>query len=777
MRSSALWRNSPMGRYALLLFATGLVTVGCGDPSSRDQDGDGYSSDRDCDESNANIFPGAQERCNGVDDDCDGLLDEEPVDGNVYYSDEDGDGFYGAPIVACELPSGHGLASNDCNDANAAINPGAEELCDGVDNDCSGSIGDEESDTDQDGYLACEECDDTDAVVSPAATEICDSIDNDCDGVVDEDGAFTPDNDGDGYGDESAPSVTASCSSPPDGFAPNATDCDDENPLINPSQPEVCDDSDLDEDCSGASDDDDPNVASGQSAWFVDSDGDGYGGTTPLMLCDQPANSVDDHTDCDDSTPLANPGIPDETCGDGIDNNCDGGAIGCGIYGDVGLGSEAIEIAGEAADDRAGMTVAGGGDVNGDGFSDLLVGAPRQAAGGSNAGAVYILDGPLSSTVDLGSAGAKLVGESGGDRAGSALANGGDVNGDGFDDVLIGAAEYDVGRGAVYLLLGPLAGEIDLASADAKFLGTGEQDHFGAALAGGRDLNGDGFHDIVIGAPGASAFDPGEGAVYVFFGPVLGELEAEDADVVYRGESQADSAGGAVAITSDVDGDGQDEILIGADGSGDAGAAYVVALPASASGEFNLSAATTKVVGEDSGDVAGRAVADAGDVNGDGFGDYLVGAPWHAAGGNRAGAAYLILGPPPGFLDLANADAKFVGENPDDAVGISISGGGDTDGDGFSDLLLGAFENDSNGGDSAGAAYLIHGPVTGTVDLSSSDAKLHGANLGDKAGWSVAWAGDTNSDGLDDLVVGASFADPGGPSSGAAYLFLGLPGL
>ena len=161
-------------------------------------------------------------------------------------------------------------------------------------------------------------------------------------------------------------------------------------------------------------------------------------------------------------------------------------------------------------------------------------------------------------------------------------------------------------------------------------------------------------------------------------------------------------------------------------------------------------------------------------MNGDGFDDLLVGARYQNAGGTQAGAAYLVLGPVTGTVDLAAADAKLVGEESEDLAGFSVSSAGDVNGDGFDDLLVGAYGQDACDLD-AGAAYLVLGPVTGTVDLAAADAKLVGEEPGDWAGYTLSYSGDVNGDGLGDFLVGAGQNDEGGVDAGAAYLILGQP--
>ena len=246
-----------------------LSVTSCDPPPSFVEDGS------DCDDSDAAQYPGADEYCNGEDDDCDGTVDEdEAVDADTWYEDLDGDGF-GDPAVSdvsCEGDPGYVLDGSDCDDGDAAVNPDAEEVCNGIDDDCDAST-DEVGDMDGDGWTLCDgDCDDFDEDVNPDAEEICDGgIDNDCDENTDENV------DGDG-----------------DFFSICAGDCDDTEPAVNPAAVEICDG--LDNDCDGSMPGDE-----------VDGDGDGY------LLCGD---------DCDDGDPATNPDAT-EQC-DGLDNNCDG---------------------------------------------------------------------------------------------------------------------------------------------------------------------------------------------------------------------------------------------------------------------------------------------------------------------------------------------------------------------------------------------------------------------------------------------------------------------
>ncbi|MFH1465208.1 MAG: putative metal-binding motif-containing protein [Pseudomonadota bacterium] len=282
-----------------------VFVVSCEAPS-------GYvTDDTDCDDTDAGVNPGASEVCDGLDDDCDGLVDDDDPDvvgQGTWYADADGDGYgdLGAPVTACTQPSGTVSDATDCDDTDAAINPGAAEVCDGVDNDCDGAI-DEGFDSDGDGLADCFD------------TEECDGLDNDGDGLVDDldpdvvgQGTWYVDADGDGYGD--AGSTIVACAMPT-GATTDASDCDDTDAAVNPGATEVC--NDLDDDCDG-------DVDEGlDTTWYAEADGDGYGDPgTALEDCAQPTGYVADGTDCDDSDADINPGAAEEC--DGLDNDCDG---------------------------------------------------------------------------------------------------------------------------------------------------------------------------------------------------------------------------------------------------------------------------------------------------------------------------------------------------------------------------------------------------------------------------------------------------------------------
>ena len=324
---------------------------GYGDPENSQtacEQAEGWVEDStDCDDTSADSFPGADELCDELDNDCDGDVDEDAIDADTLYGDEDEDG-YGdptQPVTSCEFPYGYVGDDSDCDDANADIHPDADELCNGYDDDCDGTVDEDDAldaaawypDGDNDGYgepgaalQACAQptgfagndfdCDDASGAIHPAADELCNGYDDDCDGTTDELGAvdaptWYEDTDGDGYGDPA--STTAACSAPAGWIADN-TDCDDTDAAINLAATEICDF--VDNDCDGDVDED---GAVDAPTWYADLDFDGYGDAgASLTTCDQPTSHVADDTDCDDTDAAVYPGA-DEYC-NGVDDDCDG---------------------------------------------------------------------------------------------------------------------------------------------------------------------------------------------------------------------------------------------------------------------------------------------------------------------------------------------------------------------------------------------------------------------------------------------------------------------
>ncbi len=312
-----------------------------------DRDRDGYlpieAGGDDCDETRASVNPGAEEICgDGVDNDCDGVPDDDGIGSRVFYVDADGDGF-GADgadsVTACERPEGYAAFEGDCADDDPSRNPNAEDLCDGIDQNCDGQPDDDDllvaryPDADGDGIgveeglvYACEEldgfversgdCDDTDATVAPNVEDACNGEDDNCNGLVDEDALNVlrfRDADGDQFGTDT--DTIETCQETP-GYVPVGGDCDDTDEATNPAALDTCDG--IDRDCNGVPDDD-----AIEQTWYEDADGDGFGDDGVAVGSCAPISGFSlTAGDCDDGDAGVSPAIVDGC--DGVDQNCNG---------------------------------------------------------------------------------------------------------------------------------------------------------------------------------------------------------------------------------------------------------------------------------------------------------------------------------------------------------------------------------------------------------------------------------------------------------------------
>jgi hypothetical protein len=768
----------------------------------------------DCDDQEPLVSPSAAERCDALDldEDCDGLADDvdpsvDPASAGDFYWDDDSDG-YGdpdAPLRACDAPPGAVADRTDCDDDAAGTHPGATEHCDGVDEDCDLAADDDAvdrspwyADTDLDGYgdpaseaVDCyappgwiavgQDCDDDDPDRHPGATERCSGVDEDCNGVEDDPYAadaptWHEDLDQDGHGSDVQ---EPACDQPP-GWVSVGGDCDDQDGAVSPDGVEICDPEDADEDCDGLADGDcddadatrspgaeetcdpvdldcsgDPyDALVGLSTWYPDGDGDGYGADTGSMAaCLAPPGYVGVPGDCDDLEPAVHPGAP-ELCWDAVDDDCDG-AVEPSLDGDCGLlGTLAI---GSAADASFGAIVSGVGaavalaDLDGDGLDDVVVSAPA-------AGQVSVFLAPLDPS--SGGLDATFYGPAG---FGSALARVRDFDGDGVDDLAIGSPDEDGAAGAVYVFRGGsgLAPSVLTGDAWLRLGGEAAGDDAGEALAGGADVDGDGLGDLLVGAPDAGGKD--EGAAYLVRGGTL-PSDLASADLVLRGELPRDAAGGSVAFAGDVDGDGTEDLLVGACDSADraagAGEAYLIRGPLP-QGEVELALADASLLGTVADGEAGCAVAGLGDLDGDGYDDVAVGAP-----GDGAGSVAIFRGPiHPARHPLASAPFTLHGAAVGDRFGAVVAGG-DVDGDGRPDLVVGAPEDAASG-----AAFLFYGPPAAIALAADADATITGTSAGDDLPAAVA-VGDVDGDGFADLLLGSTRASA---NQGRAWLIRGGP--
>ncbi len=655
---------------------------------------DGYvDQPGDCDDARGEAYPGAPERCNDLDDDCDRTVDEgaPPVDG--WFEDVDGDGYGGAEARLCAVPAGQRYAriGGDCDDGRADVSPAALEDCDlGVDDDCDGLADDDDpegtlgqvahwADLDRDGYgddatltLRCPDpgddawtrlagdCDDGDPTVSPAAAETCGAGDEDCDGLrdeadpdLDEAGGGFPrwaDLDGDGHG---GPTSGVRCAAVEPGWADRDGDCDDLDPRV------------------------------GDDRWWTedaDGDGAGAGGITAGTSCAPPVPGLPNvaTADCDDLDPLARPGVPD-VCDDGLDADCSGQDRPCGA-----LASGVLRASTTARGALPALSVGfDAGDLDGDGLTDLVVGgdgALRVAYGpppevpGPLVATLGLPGafGPTALALDLGASGvvALAVDTAGGVVRGFSLAG----------RQLVELAQAPVSPGSAllpaHLPAGPGGAQRFLAADDAELA-------------------------VLELAPGGGF--------------------TREATLTRAGPGGARAGG-------DPDADGAIDLAVG-----EKPTARVFLLPAETVGAHAVDAVAHTVVTGTPGSQFGAAVAWV-DWDDDGVSDLVVGAPDEDLTGTDAGAVY-VFSAPTGAVDASDAILAIFGSTPGDRFGSALEVV-DLDGDGLPELIAAAPESAVGNPGSGAVAGFPHGAV-GVTDALSAAVVWYGevqAALGARTG-------------------------------------------
>ncbi len=807
-----------------------------------DQPSGFVADDTDCDDTDGNEYPGATEYCDGDDDNCDGEVDEDTAaDVQLWHRDTDGDG-YGYSLVRdtdCDQPSGYVADNTDCDDLDDDINPGEQEVCDDADTDedCDGDSDDDDLsatgqdtwhwDRDGDGYGdnfldvdACnqpadyvdnaDDCDPFEVDVNPGAQEVCDAsdTDEDCDGLSDDADAsalgqssWYYDADSDTYGDAAV--GTSTCDADV-GYVADDTDCDDSESSVNPGGTEVCDATDADEDCDGLADDADPSVT-GTLTQYADADGDGQGDATVTETsCSAPSGYVANATDCDDTDDTIYLGA-EEVCVDGTDSDCDGDRndSDCYNYGE-GVVTDYDDALwyGVTSSDQVASAVAGVGDLDGDGADDIGLGAHLyDTTYASNTGAAWFMSGAtasgdvqLTSTVSAIATVRGVYRLSSVDYMGYQLDGAGDFDDDGANDVVVGAYNTRVNNGTSYgaageaIIFSAPSGDLTRGSSSAVLVvqGNSSSEYVGYDVSGGQDVDADGLPDVLVGAYGYDySSTTNTGAAGVWYGGSSGTVLFSAADVLFYTSTASDQTGQVLAMVPDLGGDGRDEMVICAykgDGNGsNDGMAYVV-YGDSALASGNLSTVADVVI-EGSGTTDAelcRSVDSAGDYDGDGDNDLIVGAHQESvtidsSTYSDAGAAYVFASPLSSSMSTSSAAVTLTGNAGSLNFGRSVAGGGDFDGNGTDDLIVGASGYDSPASN-AGGAFLWYGPVaSGSYALDEADFAVTGVFSSDALGGQLAFAGDTDADGFDDFLVGATGWDMGTASSsyGGAWLIRG----
>ncbi|MEA3207271.1 MAG: hypothetical protein QOE70_328 [Chthoniobacter sp.] len=456
------------------------------------------------------------------------------------------------------------------------------------------------------------------------------------------------------------------------------------------------------------------------------------------------------------------------------------------------------------AGDSTGGAVSNAGDLNNDGFDDFIVGAPAASAHGANTGAAYVIFGgadgyssPFDPATLTGANGFIIEGEAAGDAAGSSLSAAGDVNGDGIDDLIIGAPGPLAGgtqAGAAYVIFGQdsFLQTLKLSTVSNavgfKIQGEAPGNHFGVSVSA-ADLNDDGKADVIVGADLAG----GSGAAYVVFGtatlyasPISASSLNGTNGFKIVGEANGDHFGGSVRGTADFNGDMIADAIIGADLASHpvsnspvaSGSAYVLFGRATFTTPLPAASLTGSngliIQGEQANDRFGASVS-ASDLNNDGLVDVIIGASNAVGQVAGTGAAYVVFGTPTAFPAPlpagtlnGNNGFKIRGVTSGDLFGFSVNTAGDLNGDNIADLIIGGPGGSAN----PGKSYVIFGhtgaytPFVSVSGLSGSDGFTIIGATGEKAGASVSAAGDIDGDNIDDLIVGA-------PGSSTSYVIFG----
>lgn len=420
-----------------------------------------------------------------------------------------------------------------------------------------------------------------------------------------------------------------------------------------------------------------------------------------------------------------------------------------------------VTLTAEAVGDYYGYSTEFAGDVNNDGYADIIVGSSRNDTAGSDAGAAYIYYGGASmdSTADV-----TLRGAAAGDAFGITVTSAGDVNHDGYDDVIVGANGNDTGgssAGAAYIYYGGASMD---STADVTLTGQAAGDNFGYGLNMAGDINGDGYDDVIVGAYGNDVGGSNAGRAYLFYG---GASMDTTPDATFTGEAAGDQFGVSVSPGGKLNNDAYPDLVIGSNGNDRGGNGAGAAFIFFGNGDSIDTTADVVLTGEAAGDgFAGNAVA-TGDVNNDGYSDVVVGSTGNDSGGSTSGEAYVYYG---GASMDATADVTFTGVAANDGLGSRNAVIDDINGDGYREVMVAANQTNS----AKGTVYLFYGgPSIDTTADITFNGTVTNAHFGDGM---VPFSGDLNGDGLADIVIGARGNDVLS-DTGHAYVFFGTGSL
>ena len=424
-----------------------------------------------------------------------------------------------------------------------------------------------------------------------------------------------------------------------------------------------------------------------------------------------------------------------------------------------------------------GYSVACAGDVNADGYDDVIIGSPLYSGSFPMEGGVWVYDGGPEGLSSL-SIWSMNSGEEDA-RFGYSVASAGDVNGDGHSDIIIGAPRHKSGlpwqAGRAYLFPGNNQGVSSVSSWEGSSYTYENDSHFGSSVAGAGDVNGDGYGDIIIGIPDDGTTEkPGVGRALIYYGSSLGpETDSDWGAGPFELSPESNSFYGySVACAGDINGDGYSDVIVGAPYEPETGSVQIVEQGYTYVyyGAPDQPADTAQLIcqSDQAGAGLGISLASAGDVNGDGYDDFLVAAPYFDNGHTDEGRVYLWHGSAGGLAETPNWFAE--GEEVEANLGWSIASAGDVNGDGYDDIIIGCPKSNPLY-ISAGRVYVWHGSSTGMGENgvpANADWQTFGLVQNALAGYSVACAGDVNGDGFCDVIIGV-------PGENTARLFQGSP--